>query len=282
MKRLLACLLILSCHEAGPAPSKPAAADPYEQQILKWRVTRRASLMKEDGWLSLVGLEWLNPDENDVKLPTQPPTTAHFRLADGNVTLVKNGKVTNLRDDTDPQGPTVIKIGTFRYNVIKRNDKLAIRMKDSEAETRAHFQGLDYFPVNPRWRIEARFEPFNPPRKVAIANVLGMTSDETAPGELVFDVDGKTVRIMPILEQGEKDLFIIFKDATSGKETYPAARYLYAAPPGPDGKTIVDFNKSYNPPCAFTHFATCPLPPPQNRLPFRIEAGEKKYAGGHG
>jgi uncharacterized protein (DUF1684 family) len=282
MKRLLACLLILSCREAGPSPAKPAANDAYTQQILKWRETRRASLTKEDGWLSLVGLEWLNPGENGIKLPTHPPTTAHFRLAAGKVALVADGKSIDLLDDTDPQGPTVIQNGSFRYNVIKRNDKFAIRMKDGEAETRTHFKGLDYFPVSPQWRIEARFEPFNPPRKVAITNVLGMTSDETAPGELVFDVEGKTYRLMPILEQGEKDYFIIFKDATSGKETYGAARYLYASPPGADGKTIVDFNKAYNPPCAFTHFATCPLPPPQNRLPFRIEAGEKKYAGGHG
>ena len=108
-----------------------------------------------------------------------------------------------------------------------------------------------------------------------------MTGDETSPGAIVFTVDGKEYSIDPILEQGESDYFIIFRDATAGKETYPAARYLYAAPPGPDGKIILDFNKAYNPPCAFTPYATCPLPPPQNKLPFRIEAGEKKYAGGH-
>ena len=109
-----------------------------------------------------------------------------------------------------------------------------------------------------------------------------MVSDETSPGVLVFSLDGKEYRLEPILEQGEKDLFILIRDATSGQDTYGAARYLYAHPPGPDGKTIVDFNHAYNPPCAFTPYATCPLPPPQNRLPIRIEAGEKKYAGGHG
>src|SRR5438132_13423089 len=108
-----------------------------------------------------------------------------------------------------------------------------------------------------------------------------MTSDEASPGALVFTLAGKTFRIDPILEQGEKDLFIIFKDATAGKETYPAARYVYASQPGANGKTVIDFNHAYNPPCAFTPYATCPLPPPQNRLPIRIEAGEKKYAGGH-
>ena len=107
-----------------------------------------------------------------------------------------------------------------------------------------------------------------------------MTSDEVAPGELVFTVDGKEYRVEPILEQGETDYFLIFRDATARKETYAAARYVYAPPPK-NGKTVIDFNKAYNPPCAFTAYATCPLPPPQNKLPFRIEAGEKKYAGGH-
>ncbi|MGZ7039414.1 MAG: DUF1684 domain-containing protein, partial [Thermoanaerobaculia bacterium] len=151
--------------------------------------------------------------------------------------------------------------------------------KDSSSPARTKFKGLDYFPFNPKWRVEASFEPFNPPRKIPIVNVLGMSSEEISPGLLVFKVDGKEYRLQPILEQGEKDYFLIFRDDTSGKETYTAARYLYATPPGPDGKTIIDFNRAYNPPCAFTHYATCPLPPPQNRLHVRVDAGEKKYAG---
>ena len=299
MKRLLVCLLILSCHEApekdaqappaakAPAPAAATATAPpmtFEQEIAQWHDTRRASLTKEDGWLSLVGLEWLNPGDNVVKLPATPPVTTHFILKDNQVSMTQpNGKGAPmvLRDDMDPRGPQVVHIGSFRFNVIRRGDKFGIRMKDANAKTRTGFKGLDYFPANPKWRIEAKFQPFNPPKKVAITNVLGMTSDEVAPGELVFTVDGKEYRIEPILEQGERDLFVIFKDATSGKETYPAARYVYAHPPGPDGKTILDFNKAYNPPCAFTPYATCPLPPPQNRLPFAIDAGEKEYAGGH-
>jgi uncharacterized protein (DUF1684 family) len=219
-----------------------------------------------------------------VKLPANPPVTTHFMLEGGKVTMQQpGGKGTPiaLRDDSDPKGPQVVHIGSFRFNVIKRNDKFAIRMKDANAPTRTGFKGLDYFPANTKWRIEAKFVPFQPARKIPITNVLGMTSDELAPGELVFTVDGKEYRLEPIIEQGEKDFFLIFKDATSGKETYGAARYVYAKPPGPDGKVIIDFNKSYNPPCAFTPYATCPLPPPPNRLPFAIDAGEKKYAGGH-
>ena len=172
------------------------------------------------------------------------------------------------------------------YEVIKRSDvsgdKFGIRVKDTASEARKNFKGLDYFPINPAFRVVAHFEPYKPAKKIAITNVLGMTSQETAPGALVFKLQGKVFRIDPIWDMSDpepRNLFIIFKDATSGKETYAAARYMYAHPPDASGNTIVDFNKSYNPPCVFTHFATCPLPPPQNRLPIRIEAGEKKYAG---
>lgn len=254
----------------------------YDNDIKQWREKRRASLMKEDGWLSLVGLEWLHEGENTVKLASRPARTAKFILDKGKVTLVEGGKRTPLLDDMDPKGPTVIQHGSFRYNVIKRGDRYGIRQKDAQSVARTHFKGLTYFPATAKWRIDAKFEPYNPPHKLSITNVLGMTGDETAPGAIVFTHAGKTYRLEPILEQGETDLFVIFKDQTAGKETYGAARYLYVTPPGKDGKVVLDFNKAYNPPCAFTPFATCPLPPPQNRLPFRVEAGEKKYAGGHG
>jgi len=190
-----------------------------------------------------------------------------------------------MRDDTDPEGPTVLHAGTLSFEAIKRQDasgdRYGVRARDPRSDARTHFKGLDYFPPNSKFRVVARFEPYAPPRKIPITNVLGMTSDEISPGALVFDLGGRTWRIDPILEQGTNDLFIIFKDATSGKETYAAARYLYAHPPDASGKTVVDFNRAYNPPCAFTPYATCPLPPPQNRLPIRVEAGELKYAGGH-
>ncbi len=273
MRRLIVCvLLVAACrHENSKS---------YEAEIQQWRAERRARLTSDDGWLTLTGLFWLHDGANDVTLPTHPPTGAKFVLQNGKVTLLPN---TPLRDDTDPQGPTVIRRGTVSFQTIKRGDvsgdKFGIRVKDPESEARKDFKGIDYFPINPAFRVQAHFQLYNPPKKIAIANVLGMISDETSPGALVFTLGGKTFRIDPILEQGEKDLFIIFKDATSGKETYGAARYLYAHPADANGNTIVDFNKAYNPPCVFTHYATCPLPPPQNRLPIRVEAGEKKYAG---
>jgi uncharacterized protein (DUF1684 family) len=267
---LFALIAIISCQQKHEDPA-------YVAEITKWQTNRATRLKAEDGWLSLVGLQWLNQGENSLE------GAGKFILNGGKVTYVPaaGGTPQELRDDTDPNGPTVIQQGTKRINVIKRNDKYGLRIKDANSPARTHFLGLEYFPITSKWRFNAHFEPYNPPHKVPIVNVLGMTSDETSPGQLAFDVDGQTYRIQPILEQGEKDWFIIFKDATAGHETYPAARYVYVTPPGPDGTTVLDFNKAYNPPCAFTPYATCPLPPPQNKLPFRIEAGEKAYRGGH-
>jgi uncharacterized protein (DUF1684 family) len=282
------------CPEArGPA---------YSDEVMQWREKRLTRLKSDDGWLTLVGLHWLKEGPNrfgsdpgnDVVLHAKTPAAlGTLTLQSKKVTLQPDAAAgmtiggkpvtapVQLLPDSDANGPTVVQVGTVRFNVIERSGRFGLRVKDSASEARAKFAGLDYFPVNPKLRVEAKLEPFNPPRKIPITNVLGMTSDELSPGILVFNVDGKEYRLEPILEQGEKDYFLIFRDATSGRETYPAARYVYAAPPGPDGKTVIDFNKAYNPPCAFTPFATCPLPPLQNRLPLRVDAGEKKYAGGH-
>src|SRR6185436_17361619 len=168
-----------------------------------------------------------------------------------------------LRNDADEQGPTIVKMGSVRFNVIQRGDRLALRVKDAESQTRTHFVGLEYYPIDPKWRVEAKLEMAHPPKKIPITDITGMTSDSISPGPLVFEVDGQEYRIDPILEEGSDELFLIFRDGTSKDTTYPAGRYLYAKKPGPDGKVIVDFNKAYNPPCAFTPYATCPLPPLQ-------------------
>ncbi|HKO57822.1 MAG TPA: DUF1684 domain-containing protein [Thermoanaerobaculia bacterium] len=286
MKRLLILLMLsaafLSCHRASSSPPP---------EFTQWREKRLANLTKEDGWLTLVGLDWLKEGPNEISIPSKPPAVIHATLVSGKVTLepspslMIDGKPlagpTVLRNDADPQGPTIVQLGTIRFYAIKRNDRYGFRVRDLASDARTKFAGLDYFPYDPNYRLEAKWVPYDPPHAIPITNVLGMTSSETAPGRLVFTIDGKEYSVEPILEQGESDLFIIFRDQTAGKETYGAARYLYASPPGPDGKVVVDFNKAYNPPCAFTPFATCPLPPAQNKLPIRIEAGEKKYAGGH-
>lgn len=282
----LAAALVAAC---GPKEPKIDIAA-HSAEIQTWQKTRGERLQREDGWLTLIGLHWLKDGENEVVLTKAgaPP-----------VKLARNGAQTVLHPDpsmtiegkpvagdvplladADENGPTIVQMGSVRFNVIKRGERYALRVKDAQAETRTHFKGLEYYPIDPKWRVEARYEAYHPPKKIPITDITGMTSDSISPGAIVFEIDGQEYRIDPVLEEGSTDYFIIFRDGTSKDTTYPAGRYLYAAPPK-DGKMIVDFNKAYNPPCAFTPFATCPLPPLQNRLPFRIEAGEKKYAGGH-
>lgn len=285
---------------APPAP-KPAFDElGYKREIEKWQSDRLATLTKQDGWLTLIGLYWLNEGENrfgsgpanPIRLPRDraPLLTGTLWLENGHVRMTSHpaveitaggSPVTSLalKDDTEDGGPTVLKFGTLLINVIKRLDRVGVRVKDTDSRTRREFKGLEYYPIDPKWRIEARFEPYQPPKIIPITNVLSMTDDETSPGALVFDVGGTTYRVDPILEKGETDLFVIIADGTTGKETYGAGRYLYVSPPDKAGKVVIDFNKGYSPPCAFTNYATCPLPPQQNHLPFRIEAGEKKYAG---
>ena len=272
--------------------SKPAFdRAKFERDIADYRKTRVERLTRPEGWLSVVALLPLQEGANDVELPSKPPKHAKITLQQGRVTLQPDSAFTidgkpvvgptELHNDTEDAGYTVVRYGPMSFFIHKVGDHFGVRVKDPDSERRKNFKGIDYFPADPKYRVEARFEPYNPPKHIPMPNVSGITTDEVAPGALVFTLDGKEFRIDPILEQGTKDYFIIVKDATSGQETYGAARYLYASPPDASGKTVVDFNKAYNPPCAFTPYATCPLPPPQNRLPIRIDAGEKKYAGGH-
>jgi uncharacterized protein (DUF1684 family) len=301
---LISVIFVGACRRSTePTATKaPATFDAaaHKLEIEKWQQSRLASLTKEDGWLTLVGLSWLNEGENKFgSAPSNPvallkdkapPLAGSLWLDKGHVRLVARPGVQitaagkpvsslDLKDDNEDGGPTILKLGTLLINVVKRGDRIGVRVKDTESRTRREFKGLQYYPIDPKWRIEARFEPYQPAKTIPITNVLSMTDDETSPGALAFEVDGKTYRIDPILEKGETDLFIMIADGTTGSETYGAGRYIYVSPPDATGKVVLDFNKAYSPPCAFTNYATCPLPPRQNRLPFRIEAGEKKYAG---
>jgi uncharacterized protein (DUF1684 family) len=270
----------------------------YAEEVEQWKAKRLASLKGEDGWLSLVGLHWLKEGENkiggdpsnEVALPEgkAPRVAGSLFLNNGAVKLearpgsgiTSEGKpVTSLDLKSDADGkPTTLKLGTLTFHVIKRGERIGVRVKDSASPERTNFRGLEYFPVDERWRVDARFEPYNPPKKIPIVNVLNMEEDNPSPGAIVFDLGGKTYRLDALTEEGEEQFFVIFADATSGRETYGAGRYLYAGPPDPTGRIVIDFNKAYSPPCAFTKYATCPLPPDQNRLPLRVEAGEK-FAG---
>jgi uncharacterized protein (DUF1684 family) len=283
------------------ADIKPPSADQpsYADEIEKWRKARVEDTAGEQGWLSLVGLFWLSPGRNrfgsdpanEIALPkNRAPTHAGTIWLDGGnvrleaqagVVVTSEGKpVTSLALQSDADGkPTRLMLGTLSFYVIKRGDRLGLRVKDKQNPARFRFAGIKTYPLSPKWRVEARFEAYDPPKQIPIANVLGMIDDQTSPGAIVFEVGGDSYRLDAIQEKGSDQLFIIFADKTNGRATYGAGRYLYTSRPGADGKLIVDFNKSENPPCAFTSYATCPLPPRQNRLPVPVEAGERKYAG---
>lgn len=301
LRRLLfgASLMILLL--AASACQREAAKvdeNAYRQQIEKWHQERAKGLQSEDGWLTLVGLFWLKEGENrlgsdpsnNIVLPQgkAPQFAGSLWLDKGVIKLeaqpqsgiTQAGQAVHslvLKTDADEE-PTVLNLGTLSFYPIKRGDQYGLRVKDKENPARINFAGLDYFPVDLKWLVTAKFEPYNPPKMIPIENVLGMIEDTPSPGRLVFDVAGKNYSLDAIAEKGETQLFIIFRDETSNKETYGAGRYLYTDPADNKGVILLDFNKAYNPPCAFTAFATCPLPPSQNRLALRVEAGEKKYA----
>ena len=262
------------------------------------RAERVQRLTAADGWLTLIGLHWLSLGENTVG--SAPDNTLRFAAGPahfGRVHLGPDGRVTvQLADEVAAtiQGqtvrtgelnygtaqPTLVAAGTVSFFVIKRGDKIGLRVKDSASARRRDFVGLDYFPVDASWRIEALWVAFAEPRQVPITNRLGQTAPAPVPGKAVFTREGRTYELLPIDEGAGEPLFFVISDATSGDETYAAARFLYAERPR-DGKIVLDFNRAENPPCAFTPFATCPLPPPENRFPVRIAAGEKNYRGAH-
>ncbi|MCL4402842.1 MAG: DUF1684 domain-containing protein [Acidobacteria bacterium] len=250
------------------AVSMLLASPAYRSEIQKWRHDREAKLKADGGWLTVTGLSWLHEGRNDI-----PP--AVFELHAGKVTgSVGNGSPAVLR----PDSPDILKSGSLTMTVIQRGDRYGIRIKDNQSKARREFQGLHYFPENEAYRVTARFVA--QPDSLAITNVLGQTEQQISPGYASFRLHGQELRLYPILESpGAKSLFFIFRDLTSGKETYGAGRFLDTKLPV-NGKVVLDFNKAYNPPCAFTPYATCPLPPKRNHLPVRVEAGEKKY-GSH-
>ena len=245
-----------------------------------WRERRLAGLKRPQGWLALVGLHWLEPGENRLKdLP------GHFVVSGGGVRLraaAQDGYTVGGASATDRalavEGEERLERGTVAIAVIRRGDRLALRVWDSASPVRSGFGGIETFPFEPRWRVTARWEPFATPRRVEQPTAIGTTEAVELPGRAVFTVDGKEYALTPT--QDGDELFFVFKDRTAPRETYGAGRFLVAAAPR-DGAVILDFNRAYNPPCAFTPFATCPLPLPENVLPIRVEAGERKWGQEH-
>jgi uncharacterized protein (DUF1684 family) len=244
--------------------------------------------------LSVAGLFWLKNGENrvgtasfnEIDLPPQsaPARVGSFLFRSGKtVFTAENGvevraagqPVRKLEMKPDVPGPAdTITIGALSMFVIKRGDRFAIRLRDNNSSFRKEFSGLHWFDVDEAWRIRAKWVPYNPPKKIGVLNIIGITEPATCPGYASFRLAGKEYRLEPTAEADQ--LFFVFRDLTAGKETYPSGRFLYAAAPR-DGYVLLDFNKAYNPPCAFTPYATCPLPSRQNRLQVRIPAGELVY-----
>jgi uncharacterized protein (DUF1684 family) len=283
----------------GSAGVAAGSDSTYASEIQAWQAKRVERLRAPHGWLSLVGLDWLHDGNNtlgsakdsDIVLPKAPAHLGTITLAHGEATIALDAKsgatidgtpglAATLIDDSHDT-PTTIGFGTVSFYLVQRGDKYGLRVKDSEAATRTHFLGLEYFPIDPSWRIEAKWEAYNPPREIEEPNVLGQMDKVIVPGAAVFERNGKSYRVEPVIETpGDTNYFLVFADKTSGRETYGAARFVYTEP-AKDGKIVIDFNKAYNPPCAFTPYATCPLPTSQNRLKLRVTAGEKKYRGTH-
>jgi uncharacterized protein (DUF1684 family) len=302
---LAGCAFALAgCGGKPAAPTDDAASKAVPAFIAEenaWRAQRDANLRKPDGWTSLIGLHWItlkahyvgSGADNGIRLAKGPAKMGLlqqegdrlFFTPEKGVPLTIDGqpldKRVELHDDMS-ETPSVIGFddGKGQMTVIARDGKRALRVKHADAETRTGFAGLQYWPADPSWKIEGRFVPNPPGKTIQIADIIGSLNDEPNPGAVEFERDGKTWRI-EALDEGDGSLFLVFADRTNGHGSYGAGRFLYADRPGPDGKIVLDFNQAYNPPCAFTPFATCPLPPPENRLDLAVTAGEKQYAGGH-
>jgi uncharacterized protein (DUF1684 family) len=269
--------------------------------LTQWRAAYAKDLAQPDGWLALVALEWLQDGDtsigsapgNKLRLEHTPAHLGIVRQHSGRVeflappegvssSVLVDGKPAAggfLNSDDSPH-PSEIVAGDVRITLIHRGDRFYLRVKDAYSKTRVHFRGLHWYAPNPRLRLTAKWVPYTPAKTVKILNVLGQASEEKSPGYAEFQIDGHTVRLDPLLE-GD-GLFFDFRDATGHTTTDGAGRFLTTALPsnGVDrpGTLVLDFNYAHNPPCGYTPYATCPLPPDQNRLTVSIPAGEKRYA----
>lgn len=285
----------------APLISSAQPPDPaWRKDLEAWRERRKASLMKEDGWLTLVGLHWLKPGENafggDGSLPV--PLAGKGLPARAGVLVVSEQGVRirplegaglllgteplvgerAVRTDHDGR-PDVFHLGGLAFHIVQRNGRYAVRVKDAKSPVRSAFRGIPAFRPDPAFRVVATFEPYPEPKSVEIPTIVGYSETMSSPGRVRFTLKGREYLLEPVIEDpAHPELFFVFRDLTSGHGSYPAGRFLVADMPK-DGKVVLDFNRAYNPPCAFTPYATCPLPPPSNWLRVAVKAGEK--AVGH-
>lgn len=291
--RLLAIFTLLASCTTKQSPPTDAG---YIKEVDLWHADRVERLKGPSGWLNVAGLFWLKnginsfgtSPENDIVFPEKlGATKAGFFLLENEtvkqsvlpgVPVTSKGQPVQevLAFHPDSTRQPIMESGPLRWFVIRRDTKYGVRLRDLESEALQEFHGIDRFPVDAAWRVTARWEA-TPGRTVPITNILGQTTPQDAPGVLVFNLNDRTFRLDALDEGVENELFIIFGDATNTKETYGAGRYLYVPKPNDQGEVVIDFNKAENPPCAFTDFATCPLPPIQNVMDTEVRAGEKDY-----
>ncbi|HWS76969.1 MAG TPA: DUF1684 domain-containing protein [Thermomonas sp.] len=302
MAALASVAVLTACAPESRAPTKEQEAQAtrdvaeYARVQYIWRARRVIDLTRTDGWTSLVGLHWLDPGthrvgsgaDNGIRLAMGPEHLGVFSVRGKQVGFVPDAVVVvdgepqigaaSLRTDGDAEGPSklVFDGGKGLLTVIERGGRLALRVKHADAESRLRFTGIDYWTGGRDWQVPATFIAYPKGKTLPIANIIGTTDQIPNPGAVVFERGGKTHRL-EALDQGEGTLFLVFADRTSGHGSYGAGRFLDAPMPDARGRVVLDFNQSYNPPCAFTPFATCPLPPPENRLDLAVEAGERDY-----
>lgn len=259
--------------------------------VESWRAQRNAALRREIGWLTLVGLGWLreganrvgSEPDNEVVLPSGQARAGTVVVSNGTATATgdfthagKAARSLPLTSDTDGDA-TMLELGKLRLCLIERGGRLAIRTWDTTSRARRDFDGIDHWPVDGRWRVDARYDA-TPGRTLEVPDVLGTVDEQASPGEVVFEL-GSVIHRLQGLSGGESgELWLVFADGTNGAESYGGGRFLYTGVPDADGRVSVDFNRAYNPPCVFSPFATCPLPWPENRLNVRIEAGERMWS----
>lgn len=292
---LFAGSLMLSCGY------KPEASPAYLAEINAWHQQRIERLKKENSWLTLAGLFWLQEGENtfgadeknEIVFPVKAaPFFGNLILKNGVVTFEPQkgvevlcegkpaGKMTLLNDTQE--NTTVLNYGDLRWYIIKRGDRYGIRLRDVKHKRLADFKGIERFPVDENWRIQAKFERYDPPKKVIVPDIIGGATEEKCFGAYVFEKDGKTWRLETTGDPaGRKSMFVVFGDLTNKKTTYGGGRFIYIPVPDAQDNAVIDFNKAYNPPCVFSPYATCPLPTENNTLAIEVTAGEKMWGEMH-
>ena len=285
---------MLACPLGLSADSPEAAAESYEETIRNWRKGRVERLTSDNGYLTLVGLEWLQQGEN--RLGSMDTSTIHIPggpadwgtiIVDGDEIRYRPAAAAGILVDgeetaeatllADSQGkPTLVSQGDLSFYVISRGS-YALRIKNRNSEDRVGFTGISSYDIQPDWRMNARFTRAAEGQTIEIANVLGQSEPSPVLGTVEFERDGETYRLIGLGDEQSSSLWFLFADRTSGRETYGAGRFLYSDGLPENGRVVVDFNKAYNPPCAFNDYSTCPLPPQENRLKLAVTAGEKKY-----